>query len=413
MLKKPYENLNGIESNFGALYGEISQDQIQRYQSLFDKFKIAFNSDSAYVASSSGRIEVCGNHTDHNGGSVVSCAISLDTLAMFLPCENNVVYIKSEGYDDIVVDLNAKESEKIGTSSALVRGVAVALKNRGFKVGGFNACFTSNVLGGAGISSSASFEVLIAEIFNFLYNDGAVDCETKSKVAQFAENVYFGKPCGLLDQTAIAFGGLNKLDFSDVDHIAVSKIDNSLSNYTLMLVNTGGSHADLTDEYASIPREMKQVAKLFGKERLIEVGEQVFYDGLSKIYDKVCDRAILRTVHFFEENNRVDKVCEALRLNDYEGFLSMINQSGDSSLWQLQNCYVSNSGVQSIPKALSVLKRCLENGACRVHGGGFAGCVLCVVDNSKKEEFLQYATKLYGDNNVIQLRLRSVGAIVL
>lgn len=413
MLKKPYENLKGIESNFDALYGEVSQSQIQRYESLFNKFKITFNCDGAYVASSSGRVEVCGNHTDHNGGSVVSCAISLDTLAMFLPSENGVVHIKSEGYDDIVVDLNAEECEKIGTSSALVRGVAVALKKRGFKVGGFNACFTSNVLGGAGISSSASFEVLIAEIFNFLYNDGIIDCEIKSKVAQFAENVYFGKPCGLLDQTAIAFGGLNKLDFSDVNHIVVNKIENSLSDYTLMLVNTGGSHADLTDEYASIPSEMKQVAKLFGKNRLIEVGEQVFYDGLPKIYDKVCDRAILRTVHFFEENNRVDKVCEALRLNDYETFLSMINQSGDSSLWQLQNCYVSNSTVQSIPKALSVLKRCLANCACRVHGGGFAGCVLCVVDNNKKEKFLRYAHSLYGDKNVIQLRVRSVGTIVL
>ncbi len=412
-LKSAYKKLDGIEKIFPSLYGEITEYQTVRYSELFDKFKKSFNVDCVYFASSSGRVEVCGNHTDHNGGRVVSCAISLDTLSAFLPTENGVIHIKSEGYEDIVIDLNNEADEKIGTSPALVRGVVVGLKERGYKVGGFNACFTSNVLGGAGISSSASFEVLVVEILNFLYNDGKIDNEEKSKIAQFSENVYFGKPCGLLDQTAIAFGGLKRLDFSNKQKISVTNIDNNLSDYTLILINTGGSHADLTDEYAAIPKEMFAVANILNKERLIDIDKTEFFRLLPKIYTSVSDRAILRAIHFYEENERVDAVFNALSNDNYDLFIKMINASGESSLCKLQNCYVAGRAEQPIPKALAVAKTFNINGASRVHGGGFAGSILNIVKNSEKDAFISKMKKFYSDSDILPLRVRSVGTIVL
>ena len=412
-LKKPYFSLDGIESNFIDLYGEVEACQKQRYNDAFENFKSYFSVDSAYIASSSGRVEVCGNHTDHNGGKVVSCAISLDSLAFFLPRNDSIIKVKSEGYPEIIVDLSKESDEKIGTSDALVRGVCVGLKNKGFNIGGFNAYITSNVIGGAGISSSASFEVLIAEILNFLYNDSNVSQEDKAKVSQFAENVYFGKPCGLLDQTAISFGGLKMLDFSDKNNISVKDVKAKLSNWTLVLINTGGSHADLTDEYASIPAEMKMVAKEYGVERLVEINENDFWDSIGQKQKNLPDRAVLRAIHFFEENNRVDTLCSALSENDYDTFISVINQSGTSSLCKLQNCYVSGGNSQLIPKALSLAGKYLNGGANRVHGGGFAGTILNIVSNDNAKAFVGKMIEYFGEKNVFPLKVRAVGAIVL
>lgn len=411
--KELLKNSEIIKEKFISLYGEFSQSQVDRYLGLLDRFNKEFKNGSAHFVSSSGRVEICGNHTDHNGGRVVSCAISLDTLACFLPTDDNVISIKSEGYPEIVVDLNKKGDEKIGTSPALVRGVAVALQNYGYKIGGFCASMISNVIGGAGISSSASFELLIAEILNFLYNDGKISCEEKAKIAQYSENFYFGKPCGLLDQTAISFGGLNRLDFSNKSKIGVKKINNSLADYTLVLINTGGSHADLTDEYAAIPKEMFSVAEAFGKERLIDIDKNDFFDGLSSIYNKVSDRAILRAIHFYEENERVDTVYSALENDNYDDFLQMINQSGQSSLYKLQNCFVAGRSDQPIPKALAVSKRALSDGANRVHGGGFAGSILNVVKNDKLENFIKEMSKFFASSDIIPLKVRSIGTIVL
>jgi galactokinase len=413
ILKQPYSNLDGIENNFPILYGENSSLQRQRYDSAFNNFKQYFSVENAYIASSSGRVEVCGNHTDHNGGLVVSCAISLDTLAFFLPVDSNVIKIKSEGYPEILIDLNKPSNEKIGTSDAIVRGVCEGIKNKGYKVGGFIAYITSNVLGGAGISSSASFEVLIAEILNFLYNNGEITNEEKAIVSQFAENVYFGKPCGLLDQTAIAFGGLKKLDFSNKESIKVEDIKGDLSNWTLVLINTGGSHADLTDEYASIPSEMKLVAKAFGKERLVEIDKNYFFENLPQKVNDLPDRAILRAIHFFEENERVDSLCKALAINDFKTFIDVIKSSGISSLTKLQNCYVAGSSEQLIPRALSISGNYLNGGANRVHGGGFAGTILNVVSNSDVDAFVDKMKGFFGQNNVIPLKVRSTGVIVL
>lgn len=412
-MKNTYRNIIEAEKHFKSLYGEITNEQVERYENAFNKFKALFGADESYIASSSGRVEIVGNHTDHNGGKVISCAISLDSLAFFLPTDNGVIRIVSEGYKDIVVD-TAKALDYVkGTSHALVCGIVDWLVKNGCKVGGFNAYCTSNVCGGAGISSSASFEVLIAEILNFLYNDGKLDEEQKAVASQYAENVYFGKPCGLLDQSAISFGGLKKLDFSDKNKIKVTPIENDLSDYTLILVNTGGSHADLTDEYAAVPTEMFSVAKAMGKERLIELSKEEFFEKLPSVSDKISDRAMCRAIHFYQENERVDIAEASLNSGDYECFLKTINDSGVSSLWKLQNCYVAGSNEQLIPKALAVTGNFLNGGANRVHGGGFAGCILCIVKNCCVKDFMLHVSKFYPEKNVIPLRVRTVGTIVL
>ena len=410
-IKKPFYNAEITDDTLIKLYGESSAFQKNRYKTAFNKFKETFNADCAYICSSSGRVEVLGNHTDHNGGRVMSCAISLDTLAFFLPNDLRKANVYSEGYGKISVDLNDLSVSDKGTTKALIKGVAKWFIDNGFKIGGFNAYVTSTVLNGAGISSSAAFEVLISEIFNFLFNDGKVTCEQKVKAAHFAENVYFDKPCGMLDQTAIAYGGLKKLDFADKNHIKVDNIEGHLDDYTLILINTGGSHANLTDEYAAIPAEMKAVAKAFQKERLIDLSENELYNA-----DKLKglpDRAVMRAIHFFEENKRVDRAEKALNNGDYSEFLTCVKESGVSSLCKLQNCYVAGAVEQPIPKALSVSERFLNGGANRVHGGGFAGTILNIVKNADTEQFIDNTSKFFGKENVIKLKVRKIGTIVL
>ena len=237
--------------------------------------------------------------------------------------------------------------------------------------------------------------------------------EEKAVIAQYSENVYFGKPCGLLDQTAIAFGGLKKLDFKDKNKIGVTEINNPLSDYTLVLINTGGSHADLTDEYAAIPSEMFSVAKAMGKERLVDIDENSFYNDLPNILDKVSDRAVLRAVHFYDENNRVDVACKALCENNFTAFLNAVKESGISSLYKLQNCYVSGGKEQAIPKALSISAKYLNGGVNRVHGGGFAGSILNIVKNDCVSDFVDVMSKFFEKKNVVPLKVRTVGTMVL
>ena len=410
-VKKPFCSAEMSDAVLVRLYGESSDLQKIRYENAFNKFKATFSADCAYICSSSGRVEVLGNHTDHNGGKVMSCAISLDTLAFFLPNNLRKINVFSEGYGKISVDLDDLSETDKGTTKALIKGVAKWFIDNGLSVGGFNAHVTSTVLNGAGISSSAAFEVLISEIFNFLFNDGKVTCEQKVKSAHFAENVYFGKPCGMLDQTAIAYGGLKKLDFADKNQIKVDNIEGNLDDYTLILVNTGGSHENLTDEYAAIPAEMKAVAKAFGKERLIEIDENEFYN--SDILKGLPDRAVMRAIHFFEENKRVDKAEKTLNSGDYSAFLTCVKESGISSLCKLQNCYVAGSDSQPIPKALAVAERFLNGGVNRVHGGGFAGTILNIVKNEDAEQFIENTSKFFGKENIIKLKVRKIGTIVI
>lgn len=413
MVKLPLTAVSDAFKNFQSLYGSNYSFQEERYEKAFTFFKEKFGVDSAYIASSSGRVEVIGNHTDHNGGKVICSAISLDSLAMFLSTENGKIHIVSEGYNDIIIDVNNLDNTRIPNSESLVKGVLAGAKQRGYKIGGFIAYITSNVLGGAGISSSASFEVLIAEIINFLYNDGKITCEEKSFIAQYAEREYFGKPCGLLDQSAIAYGGLNKIDFSNGNQIKVTPIDEKIKDFTFVLVNTGGTHDDLIDEYASIPAEMKQVANEFGKNRLCEIEEKDFYKSIRELSQKVSDRAICRAIHFYEENKRVDDVEKALISGDFIAFAKAENDSGISSLTKLQNCYVSGKVEQPIVKALSVSAKYLNGGAVRIHGGGFAGCVLCIVKKGYLEEFIEQMKCYYEPCDIIPLFIREKGAIVL
>lgn len=412
-LKQPVYNIDEVFVRFNELYGECSDFQKERYQFAFNEFKSKFSVDCAYVCSSSGRVEVCGNHTDHNGGKVLACAISLDTLCMFLPTSDNKVIIKSDKYEDVVVDLDNLDKDLPVSSASLVRGVAHGLRLRGFNCGGFIAYTTSRVSGGAGISSSAAFEVLIVEIFNFLYNNSVIDNQTKAYVSQYAENVFFKKPCGLLDQTAIAFGGLKELDFKNPDKINVKNVNNQIKDFSFVLINTGGSHENLTDEYASIPNEMKQVAKQFGVEKLIDVTISDFISLLPEKQANLSDRAIMRAIHFYEENLRVDSAVSALEKGDFSGFCNSINNSGISSMCNLQNCYVPTEEGRAIPKALAISKSFINNGASRVHGGGFAGCVLCVLKECEVNDFVSSMTAFYGVENVIPLKVRSVGTIVL
>lgn len=409
-----YENLTGIENNFIELYGvKDSPEQKARYERCFYAFKNRFGVEKAYIASSGGRVEICGNHTDHNGGKAIVAAVSLDSLAFFLPVSGDDITIYSEGYGEIKVPIYKEFNGSKGTSAALVYGVLRAFTDHGYKIGGFNAYVSSNVLSGSGVSSSASFEVLICEILNFLYNDGKVSQYEKALFSQYAENVYFGKPCGLLDQTAISFGGLKMLDFKDEKKIEVTEINDDLSDYTVVLINTGGSHAGLTDEYASIPKEMKDVAKCFGKKRLIEISENKFYEGLEKGQVKASDRAINRAIHFYEENQRVENCSKALNGKNYNIFLQQIRDSGISSLCKLQNCYVAGKTEQAIPKSLFISSKFLKDGANRVHGGGFAGTILNIIKNSDLDYFLTKCSAYFGSENVFPLKIRSVGAKVL
>ncbi len=411
-LKKPFTNIGDAFYAFPALYGDMIEGQAERYEKAFLCFKNEFNATSAYVASSSGRSEIIGNHTDHNGGRVISSAISLDTIAMFMPREDGMINVLSEGYKIMRVDAFSDTNCPKGTSLALIKGVVEGVKKAGYKVGGFDAYCTSNVLGGAGISSSAAFELLVCEILNFLYNEGKIDAELKAKIAQYSENEYFGKPCGLLDQTAISFGGLNVLDFKE-ENISVTKIDDELKDYSFVLVNTGGSHSNLTDEYAAVPNEMFAVAKSMGAKRLIDVDYNTFIEKLSFVKDELSDRAVLRAFHFYEENERVDLAYKSIKEGDYQTFIDCVNQSGISSLCKLQNCYVAGSKDQSIPKALSICGRYLRGGANRVHGGGFAGSILNVVKKDCLDEFLTGIYSYFDKNSVICFSLRSVGSIVL
>ncbi|MBQ7339965.1 MAG: galactokinase [Clostridia bacterium] len=410
-LKNPYESVQSVFEKFSLLYGENSIKQQERYIKIFNEFKSIFGAKNAYFISSSGRAEIIGNHTDHNGGKVIACSISLDTVAAFLPRGDNKIKLVSQGYPIIELDTLSNEVCEKGTSKALVKGVLEGLRNYGYKVGGFNAYVESDVVGGVGISSSASYELLVCEILNFLYNDNVVSPEERAKICQFSESEYFGKPCGLLDQTAISFGGLNLLDF-EKDYIQVEKIEEDLKDYALVLINTGGSHADLTDEYAAVRTEMKEVASFFGVERLIDINMEDFLYNLPKMKN-LSDRAILRAIHFFEENERVILAEESLRKKDYSTFLDCVNKSGISSIVNLQNCHVNGSLNQPIIRSLSVCKNFIKDGANRVHGGGFAGGIINFVKKENLSEFLNAVEKIFSKKDVVSFLIRGEGVLVL
>ena len=400
-----------------CLYSDVESART-RYISALDEFQRLFGDDrEVRIFSAPGRTEIGGNHTDHQHGRVLAAGIELDVIAIVSENNDNKIKIKSKGYDYEEVDLTdlSEKSEEAGKSRALVRGMAAAFKNKGKNLAGFDAYTESRVLKGSGMSSSAAYEVLIGTVINGLFNESAESAITIAKMAQYAENVYFGKPCGLMDQMASSVGGMIYIDFSDTENPYVEKINYNLADYglSLCIVDTGGSHADLTDDYADIISEMKSAASVFGKKYLGEISKTDFYNNLSAVREKAGDRGVLRTIHFLNENERVLKQKSALKNNLTEEFLGLINESGDSSYTLLQNLYsAKNPKNQPLPLAIAATKTFLkEQGAARVHGGGFAGTIQAFVPNCMLEDYKKYIEKIFGKGSCHVLKIRNFGGI--
>ena len=402
------------DDSFLKLYGEVDLAKARYLKACDEYCKLYNNTDNMFMFSAPGRTEVGGNHTDHEHGRVLTGSVNLDVIAIVCPNNDNVVRIKSEGYNMDEVDLSslAKIENEEGKAIALIRGVLNFFKESGYTIGGFNAYTTSNVLKGSGLSSSAAFEVLVCNILKGLFNND-ISTEEIAKISQKAENIYFGKPCGLLDQMASSVGGFTAIDFEDPTSPVIEKVDFDLSkfNHSLCIVNTGGNHADLTDDYASITRDCKAVSNFFGKEVLREVNEDDFYAEIPTLREKFGDRAVLRAIHIFDENKRALEQKEALKNNDFELFLKLINESGNSSFKYLQNVFsVSAVNEQGISLGLALSERILKGkGACRVHGGGFAGTIQCFVPNETLEEFKEKIEKVFGKGSCYVLNIRALG----
>lgn len=392
--------------------------QVKRYIKAVEEYEKLYGSGDVQICSAPGRSEICGNHTDHQRGEILAAAINLDALAVVGKTDDDVCRIASEGYGEVVVDINELEynSCEEGTSKALIKGVIGRLREEGYKIGGFRAYVTSDVTNGAGLSSSAAFETLIGTIINYEYNDGRLNAVNNAIIGQYAENVYFGKPCGLMDQMACSVGSMVHVDFNKPMDNAIEKIDFDLNKYgySLCITDTKGSHANLTPEYAAIPTEMRSVADYFGKEVLIDVTMRDVMNNIATLREKCGDRAILRTIHFLEENERVRGAVKAIGQDDIKEFLKMIKESGDSSYKFLQNVYCSSDVIhQNISLALAVSENILKDGkgVCRVHGGGFAGTIQAFVKNEHVDEYLNAMNGLFGDNACNVLKIRKYGGI--
>ena len=391
------------------------EKQPQRYVAAIEKFISLYGDQEIEIYSTPGRSEVSGNHTDHQNGEVLAAAINLDIIAVV--SKNDVVKVLSDDYDlkPISLDDLSKKEDEVGTSEGLMRGVLARFKELGYAIGGFNGYMTSDVLQGSGLSSSAAFEVMIGTILSGLYNEMKVDPVVIGQVGQYSENVYFGKPCGLMDQCACAVGGLIHIDFKDNSNPVVEKIDNDFSQYgySLCIVDVHASHADLTPDYAAIPSEMKEVAAYFGKKFLREVSEEGFVKEISNIRHSVGDRAVARALHYFEEDKRVEKITKALKDNDFETFKACIKSSGNSSFKYLQNIYSNNDiNNQAVTIALGLSELFLEgHGVSRVHGGGFASTIQAFVENNYVQEYKKKIEEAFGKHSCHVLKIRKYGAM--
>ena len=373
----------------------------------------------AYHFSAPGRTEISGNHTDHQHGCVLAAAVNLETVAEVTLNDRGVVAVASEGYAPVEIDLSdlSIHPEEKNTTAALIRGVAAAFAQRGAKLQGFDAKVRSTVLPGSGLSSSAAFEVLIGTIFNELFFEKRLTAVEVAQIGQYAENVYFGKPSGLMDQTASSVGGMVFIDFADPAHPVVENLSLDLNalGYALCIVDSGADHADLTDEYAAIPVECRQVAAFFGKEVLRDVDEAAFYAQLKEVRAATSDRAILRAIHFFGENKRVQQQFAALQAGDFDAFLQMVTESGRSSWMYLQD--ITPAGAiqhQDMAVALALCDRLLQgSGAFRVHGGGFAGTVQAFVPLAKLEQFRSGIEAVLGQGACHVLSIRAEGGVRL
>lgn len=411
--------MSQLKETLKRLYGEEAlEQQLKRYENAERAFAETFGvSVEPMIFSASGRTEIGGNHTDHNRGKVLAAAVGLDVIAYVIPTRENVITIQSEGFprDTVKLDVLEPVEAELNSSAALIRGVTAGFVKEGLKIGGFEAYTTSNVLKGSGISSSAAFEVLIGTILSHLYNDGNVSAVKVARIAQYAENRFFGKPSGLLDQMASSVGGFITIDFKDTANPVIESIsyDFASSGYSLCVVDTKGNHADLTPEYAAIPQEMKAVAEYFGKKELRDIDKTQVMENSADIRAKLGDRAFLRAMHFFDENVRVEREAAALKAGNINEFFKNVNESGNSSYKYLQNIYApKNPSEQGLSVGLYAAENVLEGrGACRVHGGGFAGTIQAFVPNDKLDAFTDTMEKLFGNGSCHKLYIRPCGGV--
>jgi len=399
------------------LYQDKSQIEYQRkrYISAIEKFESLYGEDDVSLFSVPGRSEVSGNHTDHQNGKVLACAVNIDIIAVVAPNNSNLVNITSDNRKCngiSITDLAFKEEEKRSTRS-LVKGVLKRLADELFHIEGFNAFMTSDVAVGSGLSSSAAFETMVGYIVSGLFNKGGIDPVVIAKAGQYAENVYFGKPCGLMDQMACSLGNLIYIDFKDNSSPVVKKVkaDFARSGYSLCIVDSKGSHAHLTDDYAAIPNEMRSVSKVLGKTLAREVTAQEILENIDEIREKCGDRALIRTLHVIYENDRVEKAFNALENSDFNTFLEVVKQSGDSSFKYLQNVYSTHDYTsQSVSIALMYSENILQNnGVCRVHGGGFAGTIQAFVKDEFVNDYKREIEKVFGEGCCHILKVRKYG----
>lgn len=416
------------------LYGkEQIAKQAERYGLLIEEYSKRYGtqpeSPSIRLFSSPGRTEICGNHTDHNLGKVLAASIHLDCIGAVEPDENSITIHDMTYNEDFSIDItdSARRPEEKG-SAALIRGMVNYFKENSYKTGGFKACFQSDVIAAAGVSSSASFEMMIGTILNCLYNDGKLPVSVLASAGQYAENRYWDKASGLLDQTACATGGMVTIDFQNPVNPAVKKLDFDFAaqGYTMMIVNTGKSHADLSEEYSSIPKEMKAVAEVLGQKTLRGLTFDQVYSSIPLIREKCGDRAVLRALHFLEENDRVDVQAAALENNDFPTFLKIITESGNSSWKWLQNiCVPNHAEEQPVAVCLALTEHFIKTkvpgkAACRIHGGGFAGVIQAFIPVEFEAEYREYMEKALGwtkdsgkKSPVYSMKIRSLGSIEL
>ena len=407
-----------FDEAFGYLYSEKAQEQRARYKNAALQFETLCGAGREIrLFSAPGRTEVGGNHTDHQHGRVLAAGVNLDVIAVASKNDDRIIRIKSEGFPMDVVDLSdlSARDDEPNTAAALIRGVAARLAAMGHPVAGFDAYTTSNVLKGSGLSSSAAFETIVGTMLGSLYADGAVDAIQIAQIGQYAENVYFGKPSGLMDQMACSVGGFITIDFADPEKPVVEKVDFDFarSGYKLCIVDTGGNHADLTDDYASAAVEMCSVARALGKEVLRDIAPETFYGRVASLRGKCTDRALLRAFHFYGDNARVPRQVAALRAGDFETFKALVIESGRSSFMYLQNVYTcKNPDEQGLSLALAMSEHLLAGrGAWRVHGGGFAGTIQSFVPDDLLEAYRERMESVFGAGSCHVLSIRPVGGV--
>ena len=416
-----YQDSKAFADRVATLYGageDVRALQKARYGKLVERFEKRFGAQKGGLCffSAPGRTEIGGNHTDHNNGRVLAAAVNLDTIACVSRTDDNTIVVDSEGFAPITVELdNLDIREKdFGTTLALIRGTAGIMKEMGYKIGGFRATISSSVLRGSGLSSSAAFEVLIAAILDGLYNGFVVDAKTRAVIAQKVENVYFGKPCGLMDQMASSVGGMVTIDFKERDaKVEAIACDFAAKGYALCVVNTGGDHGDLTDDYAAIRKEMEAVAAHFGKHVLREVELETVESHVGELRRACGDRAVLRALHYYDENARVLEQAAAIRGGDLPAFFDAVKRSGDSSWKLLQNVY-ARSTEEQMAMGIELSRRFLHgDGAQRVHGGGFAGTIQAYVPLDRLDDYKKLMEDAFGPGSCTALMVRPEGAVMM